>query len=95
MPDGTPDPITTFKRAPFPAKLRSALLKQGYDAPTPIQAQAWPIVVRGKDIVAVAKTGSGKTCAFLLPALRRINETGAVAAPEMELVVRRFRLTSG
>ncbi|EEH51856.1 uncharacterized protein MICPUCDRAFT_46013 [Micromonas pusilla CCMP1545] len=83
---GTPDPIVTFQRAPFPKKLIAALLKQGYASPTPIQAQAWPIAVTGRDVIAVAKTGSGKTCAFLLPALSRIMKTGASAAPDMEMV---------
>lgn len=50
--------------------------EQGYSAPTPIQAQAWPIAVRGHDLVAVAKTGSGKTCGYLLPALALIAKRG-------------------
>ena len=91
MAAGTPDPIVTFQRAPFPKKLIAALLKQGYASPTPIQAQAWPIAVTGRDVIAVAKTGSGKTCAFLLPALSRIMKTGASAAPDMEMVDGRFR----
>lgn len=45
-------------------------------APTPIQAQGWPVALEGRDLVAVAKTGSGKTCGFLLPALVRIAERG-------------------
>ena len=39
----------------------------GFPAPSPIQAQSWPIALQGRDIVAVAKTGSGKTLGFLLP----------------------------
>ncbi|MBA0697551.1 hypothetical protein Goari_021089 [Gossypium aridum] len=39
----------------------------GFSAPTPIQAQSWPIAVQGRDIVAIAKTGSGKTLGYLLP----------------------------
>ncbi|KAG6490438.1 hypothetical protein ZIOFF_051734 [Zingiber officinale] len=39
----------------------------GFSAPTPIQAQSWSIVLRGRDIVAIAKTGSGKTVGFLMP----------------------------
>ncbi|KAL6627343.1 hypothetical protein ACP70R_031069 [Stipagrostis hirtigluma subsp. patula] len=39
----------------------------GFSAPTPIQAQSWPIALKGRDIVAVAKTGSGKTLGYLLP----------------------------
>ena len=89
--EGTPDPIIEFAHAPFPKKLIAALLKQGYKTPSPIQAQAWPIALQGKDIVAVAKTGSGKTCGFLLPALCRIVKNGPCAAPEMEMVDGRFR----
>ena len=39
----------------------------GFPAPTPIQAQSWPIALQSKDIVAIAKTGSGKTLGYLLP----------------------------
>ena len=89
--EGTPDPITKFQDAPFPRKLIAALLKQGYASPTPIQAQAWPLAVKGKDVIAIAKTGSGKTCGFLLPALAKIMKQGATAAPDMEMVDGRFR----
>ena len=91
VPEGAPAPFLTFAEAPFPRRLTQALLKQGYESPSPIQAQAWPIALSGKDIVAVAKTGSGKTCAFLLPALCRVVKEGACAAPEMEMVDGRFR----
>ena len=91
VPEGAPAPFLTFAEAPFPKRLTQALLKQGYESPSPIQAQAWPIALSGKDIVAVAKTGSGKTCGFLLPALCRVVRDGACAAPEMEMVDGRFR----
>jgi ATP-dependent RNA helicase DDX5/DBP2 len=91
VPADAPKPFITFQAAPFPKRLTAALLKQGYKTPSPIQAQAWPIALTGKDIVAVAKTGSGKTCGFLLPALCRIVKNGACAAPEMEMVDGRFR----
>lgn len=39
----------------------------GFAAPTPIQAQSWPIALQGRDIVAIAKTGSGKTLGYLIP----------------------------
>jgi ATP-dependent RNA helicase DDX5/DBP2 len=48
------------------------MLKHGYTAPTFIQAQAWPIAVQGRDLVAIASTGSGKTAGFLLPAFLHI-----------------------
>lgn len=48
--------------------------KLGYDAPTPIQSQAIPAIMSGRDVIGVAKTGSGKTMAFVLPLLRHIND---------------------
>ena len=46
---------------------------QGFQAPTPIQAQTWPIAMGQRDIVSIAKTGSGKTLAFLLPAYKKMD----------------------
>ena len=46
----------------------------GYEEPTSIQAQAIPAIMSGRDVIGVAKTGSGKTIAFLLPLLRHIND---------------------
>jgi superfamily II DNA/RNA helicase len=45
----------------------------GFDAPTSIQAQAFPILLSGNDLIGIAQTGSGKTCAFLLPGIVHIN----------------------
>nr|XP_027187620.1 deoxynucleoside triphosphate triphosphohydrolase SAMHD1 homolog [Cicer arietinum] len=47
----------------------------GFSAPTPIQAQSWPIALQSKDIVAIAKTGSGKTLGYLLPAFIHLKRT--------------------
>lgn len=49
--------------------------RAGFSDPTPIQAQAWPVAMEGRDVVAIAKTGSGKTCGFLLPGFMHIKET--------------------
>ncbi len=54
--------------------------RAGFTAPTPIQAQAWPVAMTGRDLVAIAKTGSGKTCGFLLPGMLHINATRKVRA---------------
>ena len=52
--------------------LLAALRSAGYIEPTPIQTQALPAAIEGRDIMASAQTGSGKTAAFLLPSLQRI-----------------------
>lgn len=41
---------------------------QGFKRPSPIQAQAWPYLMSGKDLIGIAQTGTGKTLAFLMPA---------------------------
>uniref|UniRef100_A0A803MUF8 RNA helicase n=1 Tax=Chenopodium quinoa TaxID=63459 RepID=A0A803MUF8_CHEQI len=46
----------------------------GFSAPTPIQAQSWPIAMQGRDIVAIAKTGSGKTLGYLLPGFMHLKQ---------------------
>lgn len=55
--------------------LLKAIKDQGYDTPTPIQAQAIPLVIEGKDVLAAAQTGTGKTAGFTLPLLERLSQT--------------------
>ncbi|MFN3375023.1 MAG: DEAD/DEAH box helicase [Burkholderiaceae bacterium] len=57
-----------------PAILK-AVLEQGYESPTPIQAQAIPLVLQGHDLLAGAQTGTGKTAAFTLPLLQRLSQS--------------------
>jgi len=45
----------------------------GFDAPTPIQAQCWPVALTGRDLIGIAETGSGKTLGFLIPGIHRMN----------------------
>jgi len=63
----------SFSDAPFDDKIQQSLQDAGFTEPSPIQARAWPVVIAGKDLIAVAKTGSGKTLGFLLPVLHRIH----------------------
>ncbi|XP_047442908.1 probable ATP-dependent RNA helicase DDX59 isoform X2 [Mugil cephalus] len=60
-------PIVEFEHCGFPATLSSNLKKAGYEAPTPVQMQMVPVGLTGRDVIASADTGSGKTVAFLLP----------------------------
>ncbi len=74
-----PKPIKSWPQCGVSNKVLEILKKNGYEKPTPIQAQAIPIVMSGRDMIGIAKTGSGKTLAFLLPLFRHI-----MAQPELE-----------
>jgi hypothetical protein len=69
-----PLPFLTFESTPFCKPIRLALDNAGYTAPTATQAQAWPICMQGRDVISVAKTGSGKTIGFLLPAFHLLEK---------------------
>lgn len=56
-----------LEAAPFYNGLKKVMKKEGFTKPTAIQAQSWPIVVGNRDVISVARTGSGKTVGFLLP----------------------------
>lgn len=76
--------------------LQSELYRAGFKAPTPIQAQSWSVALQGRDLVAIAKTGSGKTVGYMLPGLMhtrsvhkdlRYGPICLVLAPTRELAV--------
>ncbi|KAJ8033397.1 putative ATP-dependent RNA helicase DDX43 [Holothuria leucospilota] len=69
-PRTIPNPIETFEDAfeHYPEILRE-MRKQKFEKPSPIQAQGWPVALKGYDLIGIAQTGSGKTLAFLLPGL--------------------------
>jgi ATP-dependent RNA helicase DDX5/DBP2 len=73
--DGTdvPKPVYTFDEASMPEYVLSEVLKCGFEKPTPIQSQGWPMALKGRNMVGVSATGSGKTLAFLLPGMIHIN----------------------
>ena len=60
-------PMLDFNATPFHESLKRVMKSEGFVSPTPTQAQSWPIALQQRDIISVAKTGSGKTCGFLLP----------------------------
>ena len=66
-----------FEELNLAPALLKAVLEQGYETPTPIQAQAIPAVLAGHDLLAGAQTGTGKTAAFTLPMLHRLSQSAA------------------
>jgi ATP-dependent RNA helicase DeaD len=74
---------TTFRDLKLPAPLLAALDEVGYEAPTPIQAQAIPHLLEGLDLLGHAATGSGKTAAFALPLLARLE----IDRPQVQIIV--------
>ncbi|XP_055616274.1 uncharacterized protein LOC129762230 isoform X3 [Toxorhynchites rutilus septentrionalis] len=68
-----PKPIQEFDEIDIPDYVMNEIEKQGFQKPTPIQAQGWPIALSGLNMVGVAKTGSGKTLGYMLPAIVHIN----------------------
>ena len=73
--------MTTFTDLKLSAPLLQALATEGYETPTPIQAQAIPPLLEGRDLLGIAQTGTGKTAAFALPLLQRLTSTDRRAAP--------------
>lgn len=69
-----PKPVLSFSHAftDYPDILKE-IQKQKFEMPSPVQCQAWPIIMSGHDLIAIAQTGTGKTLAFLLPAFIHIN----------------------
>lgn len=64
-----------FQSMGLSAELNRALTKEGYAEPTPIQERAIPLVLEGRDVMAAAQTGTGKTAAFALPILHRLQDS--------------------
>jgi ATP-dependent RNA helicase RhlE len=71
----------SFENLNIMAPLQQALAKEGYTTPTPIQMQAIPHLLQGKDLMGIAQTGTGKTAAFVLPILQRMSQDLKVPSP--------------
>lgn len=68
-----PPPLLEFYEGAFPDYAMREIQKCGFEKPTAIQAQGWPIALSGRDMVGIAQTGSGKTLAYIMPAVVHIN----------------------
>ncbi|MFN4184294.1 MAG: DEAD/DEAH box helicase [Hyphomonas sp.] len=71
--------MSDFQSLGLTGRILTALTKAGYTAPTPIQQQAIPLVIEGRDIVGLAQTGTGKTLAFAAPILDRLSRNATPA----------------
>lgn len=74
-------PQTTFRELGLIEQIASVLEKNDYVTPTPIQLHAIPVLLKGKDLLGIAQTGTGKTAAFALPILQKLFETQTTPAP--------------
>ncbi|CAO1942742.1 unnamed protein product [Urochloa humidicola] len=74
-----PKPVRYFQEANFPDYCMQAIAKSGFVEPTPIQSQGWPMALKGRDLIGIAQTGSGKTLSYLLPGLVHVG-----AQPRLE-----------
>ena len=83
----------------FSIDILRGIKRKGYQLPTPIQRRAMPAILAGVDVVGMARTGSGKTAAFVLPMLQRLGahaqRAGAravILAPTRELALQTSRV---
>jgi len=84
--------VERFDAFDLDPRIVEAVTALGFESPTPIQAEAIPVLRKGHDIIGRARTGSGKTAAFGLPLLERVKEGGRgvralLLAPTRELAV--------
>src|SRR5688572_15606737 len=85
----------SFNNLNLDAPILKALQNQGYTSPTPIQSQAIPLILEGKDLLGCARTGTGKTAAFAIPILQMLSKNTApnqgirslILTPTRELAV--------
>jgi ATP-dependent RNA helicase RhlE len=75
---------TAFSKLGLSDALAFAVQEKGYTDPTPIQAQAIPLILEGRDVIGSAQTGTGKTAAFALPIIQRLGSHGAMRVLVLE-----------
>jgi superfamily II DNA/RNA helicase len=78
---------STFAELGLSAKVQAAIAAAGYTQPTPIQSQAIPVAVTGRDVLGIAQTGTGKTAGFVLPMLARLEAGRARARMPRSLIL--------
>lgn len=79
--------MTRFSDLNLPADALDAVRRLGFEVPTPVQERAIPVVLEGADVIAAASTGTGKTAAFLLPAISKLAKGGKPRRAPRILVV--------
>mgnify|MGYP003574552430 FL=1 len=77
----------SFSNLGLSPKVEASVEAAGYDIPTPIQAQAIPVAVSGRDVLGIAQTGTGKTASFVLPMLTRLERGRARARMPRTLIL--------
>ncbi|KAF8252257.1 P-loop containing nucleoside triphosphate hydrolase protein [Wilcoxina mikolae CBS 423.85] len=77
-----PKPVVKWSQCGLPSQSLNVIQQLGYEKPTSIQAQAIPAIMSGRNVIGVAKTGSGKTIAFLLPMFRHIKDQRPLEAQD-------------
>ena len=88
-----------FQAMGLGANLLKAITRKGYSVPTPIQRKTIPLVIDGQDVVGMARTGSGKTCAFVIPMIEKLKchnaKVGAralILSPSRELALQTLKV---
>jgi ATP-dependent RNA helicase RhlE len=77
----------SFTSLGLSAPILEAIAEQGYETPTPIQAQAIPAILEGKDVMGAAQTGTGKTAGFTLPILQRLSKGRPAPANQARVLI--------
>ncbi|KAL6191419.1 hypothetical protein ACLB2K_037810 [Fragaria x ananassa] len=82
-----PKPIKTWPQTGLTTKTLEVIKKLNFEKPLPIQAQALPVIMSGRDCIGIGKTGSGKTLAYVLPMLRRMKDQAPAVSGDGPVVL--------